>query len=214
MNPSATSRTACCCWRSRAQGYLRLSELLTRAWLENQHRGRAEMKKAWFADGSDGLIALSGAMQGDIGAALLQDNRAAGRASGAGVGAALSRALLSRAAARRARRRPSSYIEPRCASPGGSLPVVATHPVQFLQAGGFHRARGAGVHRRGLRARRPAPARASSRARAISSRRRRWRSSSPTCPRRSPTRSRSRAAAACRWSWARAGCRSFRRPAA
>ena len=30
------------------KGYLRLCELLSRAWLENQHRGRAEIKKAWF----------------------------------------------------------------------------------------------------------------------------------------------------------------------
>src|SRR5499427_265473 len=44
------------------RGYLRLSELLSRDWLENQHRGRAELRKAWFAEGSDGLIALSGAL--------------------------------------------------------------------------------------------------------------------------------------------------------
>src|SRR5262252_1834525 len=58
--------------QSRA-GYLGLSELLTRAWLENQHRGRPEMRKSWFADGSAGLIALSGALHGEVGAALLQD---------------------------------------------------------------------------------------------------------------------------------------------
>src|SRR6266853_1288586 len=56
-------------------GYLRLSELLTRAWLENQYRGRAELRKAWFGEGTEGLIALSGAMQGDVAAALLQDHR-------------------------------------------------------------------------------------------------------------------------------------------
>jgi len=60
--------------QSRA-GYLRLSELLTRAWLENQYRGRAELRKAWFGEGTEGLIALSGAMQGDVAAALLQDHR-------------------------------------------------------------------------------------------------------------------------------------------
>src|SRR5690606_11901746 len=32
--------------RSRA-GYLRLCELLSRAWRENQHRGRAEVHKSW-----------------------------------------------------------------------------------------------------------------------------------------------------------------------
>src|SRR4051794_35321387 len=57
-------------------GYLRLSEWLSRAWLENQHRGRGELRKAWFSEGTTGLIALSGAMHGDLAQALLQDNRA------------------------------------------------------------------------------------------------------------------------------------------
>src|SRR6266705_6377482 len=56
-------------------GYLRLAELLTRAWLENQYRGRAELNKSWFAEGTEGLIALSGAMQGSLGVALVQDHR-------------------------------------------------------------------------------------------------------------------------------------------
>src|SRR5258706_43971 len=36
---------------SRA-GYLRLSELLSRAWLKNQHRARAEMAMGWFRQSS------------------------------------------------------------------------------------------------------------------------------------------------------------------
>ncbi len=36
--------------QSRA-GYLRLADWLTRAYRTNQHRGRAEMKRAWFAEG-------------------------------------------------------------------------------------------------------------------------------------------------------------------
>src|SRR3990170_5383447 len=50
------------------KGYLRLCELLSRAWLENQHRGRAEIKRSWLVKagtqggtGTEGLIALSGA---------------------------------------------------------------------------------------------------------------------------------------------------------
>src|SRR5687767_2754511 len=59
---------------SRA-GYLRLCDLLSRAWLRNQHRGRAELSRAWFEDGgSEGLIALSGAAAGDVGQALLADH--------------------------------------------------------------------------------------------------------------------------------------------
>ena len=69
------------------KGYLRLFELLSRAWLENQHRGRAEIKRSWLAhpggrpgttgtSGTEGLIALSGAASGDVGMALAQDNAA------------------------------------------------------------------------------------------------------------------------------------------
>ena len=56
-------------------GYLNLCELLTKAWLENQYRGRAEVRIEWLEELSErqkdmGLIALSGARQGDIGMAL------------------------------------------------------------------------------------------------------------------------------------------------
>ena len=56
-------------------GYLSLCELLTRAWLHNQHRGRPELGRDWFDQAaSEGLIALSGAAAGDIGQALLSGN--------------------------------------------------------------------------------------------------------------------------------------------
>jgi DNA polymerase-3 subunit alpha len=44
--------------QSRA-GFLRLAEWLTRAYRTNQHRGRAELRRDWLREGSDGLIALS-----------------------------------------------------------------------------------------------------------------------------------------------------------
>jgi DNA polymerase-3 subunit alpha len=66
--------------QSRA-GYLRLADWLTRAYRTNQHRGRAEMKRAWFAEGTDGLIALSGFAGGDVGHALAQGNPVAARAA-------------------------------------------------------------------------------------------------------------------------------------
>ena len=48
-------------------GYLRLCELLTRAYRTNQYRGRAEVAKDWFQEsGTEGLIALSGARFGDV----------------------------------------------------------------------------------------------------------------------------------------------------
>jgi len=42
-------------------GYLKLCDWLSRAFRSNQHRARAELSKAWFDSGTEGLIALSGA---------------------------------------------------------------------------------------------------------------------------------------------------------
>jgi len=118
---------------SRA-GYLRLCELLSRAWLENQHRGRALVSPRWLEAGGDGLIALSGFLGGELAAPLLSDHaenaeriarhwaelfpgryyielQRAGHQNG--------EALLGRSVALAGRLR---------------LPVVATHPVQFLDA--------------------------------------------------------------------------------
>jgi len=123
-------------------GYLRLSGLLSRAWLENQHRGRAEMRKSWFEEGSEGLIALSGALQGEVGGALLQDPERARQAAGEWARLFPGRYYieLQRAGASQT----EHYIEAALRLAGeGSLPVVATHPVQFLKPGDFaaHEAR-------------------------------------------------------------------------
>jgi len=56
------------------KGYLALSEILTRAYLENQYRGRAEVKKSWLFEKNEGLIILSGATMGDVGQAILQEH--------------------------------------------------------------------------------------------------------------------------------------------
>ncbi|HUL92541.1 MAG TPA: DNA polymerase III subunit alpha [Burkholderiales bacterium] len=123
-------------------GYLRLSELLSRAWLENQHRGRAEMRKSWFADGSEGLIALSGAIQGEVGGALLQDRGRARHAASEWMRLFPGRYYLE--LQRAGSPQTEHYIEAALRLAGEcSLPVVATHPVQFLRQEDFaaHEAR-------------------------------------------------------------------------
>jgi DNA polymerase III subunit alpha len=56
-------------------GYRQLCELLTRAYLVEGRRDRAEICREWFGDiGSDGLLALSGAHLGDVGEALINGN--------------------------------------------------------------------------------------------------------------------------------------------
>ncbi|MDT3737794.1 MAG: DNA polymerase III subunit alpha [Denitratisoma sp.] len=125
-------------------GYLRLCELLTQAYLGPRSRGRAEIPRAAFAAGDNaGLIALSGAALGDVGQALLMGATAPAEA----------------AAREWARLFPDSfYIElQRYGQPQAealvaasvalaaqlNLPVVATHPVQFLARDDFkaHEAR-------------------------------------------------------------------------
>src|SRR5438094_436030 len=124
-------------------GYLRLSELLTRAWLENQYRGRAELRKAWFGEGTEGLIALSGAMQGDVAAALLQDQREPAKRL-ATEWARLFPGRFYLELQRAGAPQTESYLEAAVRLAGScSLPVVATHPVQFLKPEDFtaHEAR-------------------------------------------------------------------------
>jgi DNA polymerase-3 subunit alpha len=129
--------------RSR-QGYLQLCELLSRAYLAPRTRGRAEITRQMLADvGSDGLIALSGAAGGDVGEALLQGNR---------------EQAVSRARAWEAVFPDAFYLEVQrygqaqqdvlvsasvdLAAELG-LPLVATHPIQFLERDDFkaHEAR-------------------------------------------------------------------------
>jgi DNA polymerase-3 subunit alpha len=129
---------------SSRNGFLRLSELLSRAWLRNQHRSRAEIAMEWFGEaGTEGLIALSGFSAGDVGHALSGGNTASAekhaaawsrlfpgryylevQRAGASQGEQLVGATLALAVKLR-------------------LPVVATHPVQFTEPDDFkaHEAR-------------------------------------------------------------------------
>jgi DNA polymerase III subunit alpha len=125
-------------------GYLKLCELLSRAYLENQHRGRAEIKRQWLVEaGGEGLIMLSGAMAGDVGQALLQGNQQAALAL-AQQWAALFPNRFYIELQRAGHAQQEFYISRALALAGElDLPVVATHPVQFMQADDFkaHEAR-------------------------------------------------------------------------
>ncbi|MCW8922549.1 MAG: DNA polymerase III subunit alpha [Gammaproteobacteria bacterium] len=53
------------------EGYLNLSQLISRSYLEGQHGGVPMVQSAWVEEFSEGLIALSGGREGEIGRALL-----------------------------------------------------------------------------------------------------------------------------------------------
>ena len=124
-------------------GYLLLCRLLSRAYLENQHRGRAELRREWFQQGTAGLIALSGAHLGDTGSALLSGNTAQARQF-AQEWARLFNNRYYLEVQRAGFADEELYIDAatRLAAELG-LPVVATHPVQFLSVSDFkaHEAR-------------------------------------------------------------------------
>jgi DNA polymerase III subunit alpha len=124
-------------------GYLRLCDWLSRAYRTNQHRGRAELRREWFAEGTQGLIALSGARQGEVGASLAQGN-----SSGAERAAREWSAWFPQRFYLEVQRAGFPDDDTLVAATAAlaadlALPVVATHPVQFLSREDFrpHEAR-------------------------------------------------------------------------
>ena len=57
-------------------GYRNLTRLVSRTYTEGQHLGRPILQRDWLEGQTDGLIALSGGREGDIGRALLAGNTA------------------------------------------------------------------------------------------------------------------------------------------
>ncbi|MDR1424507.1 MAG: DNA polymerase III subunit alpha [Azoarcus sp.] len=129
--------------RHRA-GFGQLCELLTRAWMENKAHGCAMLKKAWFRDGAaSGLLCLSGALEGDVGRALAQGN-AALASTLAREWAELFPGAYYIELQRAGRTQDEAYVRQAVWLAGEmGLPVVATHPVQFLRREDFeaHEAR-------------------------------------------------------------------------
>ncbi len=111
------------------KGYLKLCEILSRAY--RKHRGRPEIRMEWLEE-SEGLIALSGAHLGEVGTNLLNGN-----ADEANAAATKWAALFpGRFYIELQRVDEQSELCVRhslkLASELG-LPVVATHPIQFMK---------------------------------------------------------------------------------
>ncbi len=124
-------------------GYLRLCELLTRAYLENQHRGRPEIRKEWLKAGAEGLLALSGAHLGEVGTCLLNGNLASAKIL-ANEWAGIFPGRFYLEVQRYGFGREELHLRETVKLAGElGLPVVATHPVQFLSVEDFkaHEAR-------------------------------------------------------------------------
>jgi DNA polymerase III subunit alpha len=130
-----------------AAGYLNLCELITRAYLQNQYRNRPEVRLDWFEEnggaGARGLIALSGARHGPVGTALLAGKMEAAVLAAQQLAAAFPGRFyleLQRTGdARDAAQARAALV----LAAQQKLPVVATHPIQFLEPTDFraHEAR-------------------------------------------------------------------------
>ncbi|OYU11992.1 MAG: DNA polymerase III subunit alpha [Comamonadaceae bacterium PBBC1] len=114
------------------QGYLNICELLARAWTQNVVKNVAVVKLVWLKELAEGLILLSGAQAGPVGQALVQGDSD----KAADVALQLAsifphRFYLELQRAGRPEDEPQVAGAVALAARLG-LPVVATHPVQFL----------------------------------------------------------------------------------
>ncbi len=119
------------------QGYRNLTRLISRAYLEGQHLGLPQVERSWLAEANEGLIALSGGREGDIGQALLS-----GRASQAAerlafwTGIYPDRFYLE--LQRTGRDSEDAYLrEVVELATAQACPVVATNDVRFINADEF-----------------------------------------------------------------------------
>ncbi|MBP7567829.1 MAG: PHP domain-containing protein, partial [Burkholderiaceae bacterium] len=114
------------------QGYLNLCELLARGWTRNVVRAQAVCRLDWLHELGDGLILLSGGPAGPVGQAIAQGNDA--RAAEVALqlaGLFPHRFYLELQRAGRSDDEAQVTGAVRVAARLG-LPVVATHPAQFL----------------------------------------------------------------------------------
>jgi DNA polymerase III subunit alpha len=114
------------------QGYLNLSELLARAWTQNVVRANGVVKLDWLSELNAGLIMLSGAQAGPVGQALVQgDTQRAGDVAMQLASTFTHRFYIELQRAGRADDEAHVAAAATLASKL-KLPVVATHPIQFL----------------------------------------------------------------------------------
>lgn len=120
------------------EGYLKLCELLSKGWMENQYLGRGEVRLEWFTEENcKGLICLSGGPQGIIERHILAKKFDEAEA----IAQKLVKAFPGRffIDLQRAGRKNDNAIASKMANFAVkmNLPPVATHPIQFLKKEDF-----------------------------------------------------------------------------
>ena len=114
------------------QGYLNLCELLARGWTRNVVRDQAALRWEWLQELHEGLIVLSGAHSGPVGLALLAGDEAKAADTALQLAQAFPHRFyleLQRAGRPDDERHVVAAVQ---LAARLQLPVVATHPIQFL----------------------------------------------------------------------------------
>ncbi|MDG1820278.1 MAG: DNA polymerase III subunit alpha, partial [Methylophilaceae bacterium] len=123
-------------------GYTLFCELLSKAYLENQTRGRPELKPEWFQASTEGLILLSGIHDSDIGLDLTQNNLAFATKLAKRWAELFPNRFyleLQRVADVSQVARQEQLIKQILAiATALDLPVVATQPIQFIEQADFN----------------------------------------------------------------------------
>ncbi len=118
-------------------GFRHLSRLLTQAYGQGQHSGKPRIARDWLDGHTEGLIALSAGLDGDIGQALLSGNQALAEQLARDYQALFpGRFYLAVQRIGQVREEEYNHAAVHLAQHLG-LPVVATNPAQFLKAAEF-----------------------------------------------------------------------------
>jgi DNA polymerase-3 subunit alpha len=126
-----------------ATGYQNLKQLISLGYLEGQHNGTPTLSWQWLAQYHEGLLVLSGGMQGDVGQALLQGKGALAKEKIARWRACFGDRYyleIQRVDLPEEQRYNEAVLALALAE---QVPVVATHPNYFLSAADYeaHEAR-------------------------------------------------------------------------
>ena len=119
------------------QGYISLTELISLSYQQGQHLDVPMLKKQWIEENHQGLIALSGAMEGEIGTALLAGNIEQAEQCANYWSAVFDQGFYLEIQ-RVGKRDEESYIKHAVdLALKFDLPVVATNDVRFIDAADF-----------------------------------------------------------------------------
>jgi DNA polymerase-3 subunit alpha len=135
LDPDQTS--IICLLAQNEKGYRNLTELISKAYQEGQYLGKAFAMRSWVEQASEGLIALSGAREGDIGQLLLS-----GKTEAAAVSLARWMQVFPERfyieLQRTARQNEDGYLHAAVSlAEQYDCPVVATNDVRFLDSDEF-----------------------------------------------------------------------------